>query len=265
MSNFSNIGFQVASPEDLQVLIQKTYGIGTVYAVDKGSYILYSDDSDAELWIQRNEKKQIIGINPHYNGLSRRNVCLTQAIKGKTSQLDGSFSAWADPSDDTNPESGLYPFVFDVPDFKRIKELHFPINQLIQLTAFAKQLQVYTSEDEFHTSQTTNMKLSAHSFIPTGLFSTQDTSDVEKNAATASFSGSIKAFKKKKNELSQCEFYCLLIDTYGGEVDVVSDCSFFDKEPVINGIVHGEFWLSGQLIDPPKPETKKFWKRIFGK
>lgn len=261
MSNFSNIGFPVASPEDLQALIQKVYGIGKVYPVEDGSYILYSDDSEAELWIQRNKQKQIIGINPHYNGLSRRTVCLTQSVEGKMSKLDGSFHAWADPSEEDNPESGLYPFVFDVPDFKLIGEFQFPVNQEIQLTAFAKSLQSYASEEEFYANQTSEPKFAACSFIPSGLFS----SEKEDMEATAIFSGTIKTFEKKKNELSQCDFYWLLVDTLGGEIDVVADCSLFEKEPATGGIIHGEFWLSGQLINPPKPESKGLWKRIFGK
>jgi len=54
----------------------------------------------------------------------------------------------------------------------------------------------------------------------------------------------------------------------GGEVDVVADIRYFEKEPVVNGILQGQFWLSGQLINAPKRElnvSKTFFQKLFGR
>ena len=71
------------------------------------------------------------------------------------------------------------------------------------------------------------------------------------------FTGIIKQYGRKRNGLTNEEFYWLLVDTLGGEVDVVADIRYFEKAPVINGIIQGQFWLSGQLIEPPKRELKQ--------
>jgi hypothetical protein len=80
------------------------------------------------------------------------------------------------------------------------------------------------------------------------------------------FTGIIKQYERKRNELTNEEFYWLLVDTLGGEVDIVADIRFFEKDPVLNGIVQGQFWLSGQLANAPKRELKEnktFFQKLF--
>jgi hypothetical protein len=72
--------------------------------------------------------------------------------------------------------------------------------------------------------------------------------------AIALFAGIIKEFEKKQNELTGAEFYWLQVETYGGEIDVVADAQFFEKEPLKDGVIHGLFWLSGRLSGPPQRE-----------
>jgi hypothetical protein len=62
------------------------------------------------------------------------------------------------------------------------------------------------------------------------------------------FAGEIKEFELKTNALTNAEFYWFLVETLGGEIDVVSDPKWIEKEPQIGGIVSGQFWLSGKII-----------------
>ncbi len=96
----------------------------------------------------------------------------------------------------------------------------------------------------------------------------EEDSDPNPPQATGIFTGIIKQFEKKRNELTSEEFYWLLVDTLGGEVDVVADIRYFEKEPVVNGILQGQFWLSGQLINAPNRELgkkKSFLQKLFGR
>ncbi len=143
-----------------------------------------------------------------------------------------------------------------------------PKNFEIQLTAFAQELRIYDNEKEYNDSQTTNSKFATQSFIPSGLFSYGEEKDPNPPQATGMFTGIIKQYERKRNELTNEEFYWLLVDTLGGEVDIVADIRFFEKDPVLNGIVQGQFWLSGQLANAPKRELKEnktFFQKLFGR
>jgi hypothetical protein len=249
MSNFSDIGFDINTEEEFQDLLEKTYHESTLIRVNDGAYAVYADESGAELWIQLNNAHECVGANPHYKGSSRRKVCLTATVTRPENPLDGGFYAWAEPAEKQNPESGLYPFVFDVPDFKTLEPVPFPADVDIQLTAFAQDVQLYENEAAFSAAQTTGPKFAVQSFIPSGLFSS---STEEGKPATPEafgfFTGVIKKAEGRQNALTGQVFYVLLVDTLGGEIDVVADAGFFEKAPAVNEIVQVECWLSGQLI-----------------
>jgi hypothetical protein len=266
MSNFSNIGFKVATEEEFQQLLETAYNTSVQIKINGGSYSVFTDPSGAELYLQFNKKDEIIGVNPHFKGKSRRTVRLTNAIERPASELDGAFHCWADPSEDNVPYIGAYPFVFDLPDFKTIGHIDFAKNHEIQLTAFAHELSIFDSEKEYGDSQTSDFKFATQSFIPSGLFSPVDDQDPDPPQAVGIFTGIIKEFERKRNGLTQEEFYWLLVDTLGGEVDIVADIRFFERDPVVNGIVQGQFWLSGQLLNKPKleqKESKTFFQKLF--
>jgi hypothetical protein len=268
LSNFSNIGFNVATQEDFKQLLNKAYRVSNLVKTNEGAYSIYTDSSGAELYSQFNNKNECIGANPHFNGKSRRTVCLTNTVERRESELDGAFHCWASPSEANNPDSGLYPFVFDSPDFKIIGEIEFPKNFDIQMAAFALELSIYASEKEYDDSQSSEPKFATQSFIPNGLFSFEDKKDTDPPKALGVFTGIIKEFELKRNDLTDEEFYWLLVDTLGGEVDVVADIRFFEKDPMVKGIVQGQFWLSGRLINPPIREIKEaktFLQRLFGR
>ena len=103
MSNFSDIGFNAETEEDYYQLIEKVYAKSKPIKVKEGIYVVYSDESGAELWLQFNKSNELIGINPHYKGKSKRLVCLTSRIDQDTSILDGSFHCWAEPTVLNNP------------------------------------------------------------------------------------------------------------------------------------------------------------------
>ena len=118
MSNLSDIGFPVQSEQDVNQIIENLLTVVKPIVCSQGAYYIYTDDSGAEMYLQGNLSDELIGFNPHFAGKSKRKVCLTRAIERDSSELDGGFHAWANPSGASAPESGDYPFVFDAPDFR---------------------------------------------------------------------------------------------------------------------------------------------------
>lgn len=263
MNNLSDIGFDVNTEEEFFQLLETAYTMGNSYKTKAGTYHRYTDRSGAELWVQVSNDNELLGGNPHYDGKSRRRVCLTEAVLREGMPMDGGFHCWAEPANKKDPESGLYPFVFDLPDFRTITGLQFPCDCTIQLTAFAHDISLYDSEADYEAKVTDEHKMATQSFIPVGLFSDEENA-ASPQQAFGMFTGIVRDVKIKRNVLGKQDFYWLLVDTYGGEVDVVADMRLAEKEPVKTGIIQGQFWLSGRVIEMEK-EGAGFFKKLLGK
>jgi hypothetical protein len=253
MSNLSDIGFPARGDEEIYAMIQSVLPFVKIVPCPQGIYYVFTDDSGAEMYLQANHSQELIGFNPHFKGKSKRSVGLTKSIERDSSELDGGYHAWANPSEKDNPETtGEYPFVFDAPDFRTAGEIDFPKTMEIQLTAFASnEFQIFASEQEYYDSQKDEIKMASKSFIPSGMFLPDDkTTPIEPPRPIGLFAGEIKDFELKTNSISKVNFYWFLVETLGGEVDVVADPKLITTEPKIGGIISGQFWLSGKLIIP---------------
>lgn len=259
MSNLSDIGFPVKSEEDVNEMIMNVARYVEGIPCLNGFYYKFADESGAEIYLQASPDQELIGFNPHFNGKSRRKVSLTARIERDSSELDGGFHAWTNPAEENNPESGEYPFVFEVPDFRTIGKIKFPYACEMQLTAFASnEFQISESEEEHYDSQDSEIKFSVKSFIPSGLFAPQENAQPTRpERPFGIFTGEIKEFELKTNSLTKESFYWFLVDTLGGEVDVVADPKLVEKDPKIGGILSGQFWLSGRIFDAPDFKTLK--------
>jgi hypothetical protein len=254
MSNLSDIGFPVQSEQDVNVLITETIKYVESIKCPHGIYLKFADPSGAEIYLQGNLQQELVGFNPHFDGKSRRIVNLTKAIERDSSELDGGFQALAN-SQNGDADSIEYPFVFDVPDFRIVPNYQLPQSREIQLTAFASNdFKIFDNEESYSQSQINEPKTSPKSFVASGLLAVQETSENEAPPRPiAIFSGEIKEFELKTNELSGEKFYWFLVDTLGGEIDVVADVKLISSEPRIGGIVSGQFWLSGKINESSLP------------
>lgn len=248
MSNLSDIGFPVRNEQDVnQMIMDILPHLSRIPCPPHGFYFKFADKSGAEIYLQTNSAEEIIGFNPAFAGKSKRKVGLTQIIQRDTSELDGAFHAWANPTDEDIEISGEYPFVFDVPDFRTKENTELPTLCEIQLTAFASiDFQIFQTEEDFESSQTDEIKYAANYFVPTGLFNADESNQIPPQAH-AQFAGEIKEFELKLNEFTGEKFYWFLAETLGGEIDVVADVNLIKTEPKIGGILTGSFWLSGKL------------------
>jgi hypothetical protein len=251
MSNLSDIGFPTPDDQAVNEMIMHVLEHTKPAKTSYGFYLVYTDTSDAEIYLQGNFKEELVGFNPHYAGKSRRTVSLTKAIERDSSELDGGFHAWANPSDGLS-ESGDYPFVFDVPDFRKITDLQLPQTVEIQLTAFASNdFKIFANDDEYQKAQESELKYASKMFVPSGLFAVSEKDgslDLSVVRPVGTFAGEIKDFELKTNSLSGEKFYAMLVETLGGEIDVVVDPKFVPHEPKPGGIVSGQFWLSGRIV-----------------
>jgi hypothetical protein len=249
-SHMTTLGFPVTSEKDFRHYVFAASEFGQKVESPNGSYTLWEPGNGIELWVQTNLHKRIIGMNLHFSGHARIRLGLTRRIVTiGQSILDGAFYAWADPQR-KEPESGYYPFVFDVPDYDLHNDVRVPGLASVQLAAFAQELQGFESAEAYTTATLENdVTLAEESFIPTGLFKPIPQGGMrEPPLAQAIFSGHVLVTQILTNPVTDQRFYWARVRTLGGEIDIVADPQVVRGKIIRDGIVKGSFWLSGRLV-----------------
>jgi hypothetical protein len=246
-SHFSSIGFPVASQEELVDLANRVADDVEELDVPAGCYLRWSSACGAELWLQVDRDNDLIGMNPHFAGESSVRVGITARVdRSDCTPLDGAFHGWADPAED-DPQQGSYPFVFDLPDACLHAELALPAIVPVQIAAFAHEVSIFGSEEEYYASQPDEPRFASQSFIPSGLFTPGGDATVPPQAY-AIFTGHVLRAERRTNDLTGRPFFWALVDTLGGIFDVVVDPELLPEPPSAGGILSGSFWLSGRLL-----------------
>jgi hypothetical protein len=247
-SHMTALGFPITTEQDFRHYVYQATEFGQKIETRNGSYTLWEVGEGIELWVQTNLHRRLIGMNPHFSGSARMRAGLTSRIpRYEHSILDGAFHAWAEPSED-DPEHGVYPFVFDVPDYDTYDWLSLPTIAVVQIAAFAHELQCFENEDEYMAAQGATLKFAEESFVPSGLFHVR-AGTRETAQAQAVISGHVLAATEMTNPVTCQRFYWVKVRTLGGEVDVVADPQVVRGKELCGGVVRGAFWLSGRVIE----------------
>jgi len=245
--HLSDIGFDLKTQEDFEQLAIKTCQEGQPYRTADGTYIKWSPGFGIELWAQLDRADEIIGLHPHFHRNGRMRVNIVEKIMRPNSTiLDAAYYGWSNPSDG-GTEDGDFPFVFDVPNDK-IQEPRWGSIAVVQLAAFAHELESYSSVEEFDRSQVEGLRYASKSFIPAGLF-TPESGDTVPPEAYANFAGHVLETSLIRNPATATDFCWAHVSTLGGEVDVVADPVLLNNVIVKGGVVKGSFWLSGVVIE----------------
>lgn len=263
-SHFSSIGIPVESSEDILRIVEKAAVDAISIPAYQGSHLRWSSaqmERGPELWIQLNKERQLVGVTPFFEGKSSFTVAVTSEIhRSDDTELEVALHGWANPADGT-PETGEYPFVFELVGHGTSGPFTYPFTSSIKLCAFAHELTVYGSEAEYEALNTTGPRFATESFIPSGLFSPGG-EETNLPQPYAIFTGRVIESAELRNPLTDIQFQWALIRTLGGTIDVVCDRSLITKPVVGGGVLSGTFWLCGRIVEPP-PIKRGFFKRLF--
>lgn len=244
---FSDIGFSLPEENSFPLLVNSIMEKGKVVSIPKGRYLIMEDTCGAGLVAQVTIKNQIVGVLPYFKGESTLDVSIVKKVERSETELEGALHAWAKPEDPANPESGLYPFTFDIPDYYAY-QYKFPITTKINLTAFSSAIpEIYTSEESYHEKPENHaLNQGTKSFIPTGLF---EADEFEGPASKALISGIIEKVEVIKNKTGKSDFIHLVTATLGGSVDMVISEELLSEIPQKGHIISGKFWLCGRVLN----------------
>ena len=254
-SQFSAIGFTVASPEDLAALASRVAERAETIDAGAGQYLKWAPPSGEQLWLQVRRNGDAMGMNPHFQGKSSVRVAVEARIArdGQT-PLDGTFLAWANPPAGA-VSGGDYPFVFDCPDAATHETLPLPATVTAQIAAFAQQITVYESRAAYDASQAAQgLTFGSRSFIPSGLISPSG-EPVTPPESHALIAGEVIEAAERRNAVTGEPFWWALVDTLGGTFDLVIDPSLISNRIDTGNVIAGWFWLSGRLQQPAAPRV----------
>ncbi len=265
-SQFSAIGFDATSGEELAALASRVAERADSIFVDGGEYLRWAPASGEQLWLQLKRNGDAMGMNPHFAGRSivRAEVQARIGRDGHT-PLDGTFLAWANPPAGVG-SGGDYPFVFDCPDAARHVGLVLPAIIEVQVAAFAQQITVFESPAAYDASQAAQgMSFPSRAFIPSGVISPSG-EPVTPPAPHALIAGHVVEASLQENAISGKPFCWALVDTLGGTFDVVIDPALVDAPPQTGNVLSGWFWLSGRPIgDVAAPAAKGWLRKLMGR
>ena len=93
-SQFSAIGFQVTTGEDLASLASSVAGKADKVPARGGQYLRWAPPSGEQLWLQVKPNGDAMGMNPHFAGKSSIRIAVDARVARDThTPLDGTFLA----------------------------------------------------------------------------------------------------------------------------------------------------------------------------
>lgn len=219
MSNLSDIGFPTPDETAINEMIIHVLEVAKPVQIPLGFYLIYSDPSGAEMYLQGNLDQELVGFNPHFAGTNAIEMTVLAAIERDSSDFDGGFVARIAETE----------FVFDSPEFRMTDPENTPREAAVRLTAFAS--------NDFAVVETAEPKFAA---VPPP--------DPEiPPRPVAVIKAEIVSVEKRTNGLSGQDFYSFEVISPIGNLAVVSDPKWITDEPKPGQFVTGTFWLSGKV------------------
>ena len=235
MSHLDSIGFNINSSEEFEALMAKVFEEGVEYKVDEGTYVVYTNESGAQIYAQLDNEGNFLGFMPFYDAQITKEVKLESFVKNEDlSPLDMRYNA--------RSQLETYPFVFDTVNGKT-KRLEVK-NQELAFVAFPTEIAYFETAEAFVSAMP---ELSATYFIPVGLMTPEGT-PTDNPEPYAMFIGEIKSIEKKTNSYSNQEFYVFELSALEGDVTVVASINSLNNvEPKVGGFINGVYWMGAKV------------------
>lgn len=261
-SNLSTIGFAFADPEAFRDTMMKCASESTLQlACSAGTYGIWCSRSGAQIWFHlgkaENGATEIFGLTPFFEGESEVLLNITSSVSREgDNAFEGAMHGWVSP-DGTG--DGSYPILFDAIDFAAHIGAKWPAQRLVRITAFARELEAFASDEAYYAARGDGgddvPQLSAHAYIPVGLF--EASTDGEPSAlptaaspqSSAVLTGKILEHRTFKNEVSGQDFIWMLVESLEATFDIVADPAVVTGTVKQGGTIEAAVIMFGRLLD----------------
>ncbi len=255
--HFDSIGFVAEQDEDLLPWVRRAVREGDqieVIGADPGwggRYICWSPGHGVQLWVNVNERGQIQGFDPHFEGRGRAHITLERSYDYDTAPPTGGVFAWIGLGSLEETKAG-----FDLPAFARFYDMacDYDGNALVQVAAFTHGAEAFPDVPSYQAAQAEierdnpELAFAVESFLPIGYFDPGG----KIPPATARLSGIILEAERLTNPATGRAFNHALVKTVGMTVDVVADDDQISGVPQPGGVLSGAFWLSALPAEGPR-------------
>lgn len=240
------------------------------YEVQNGAYFVWHSPSGAQIWLAMKSGEQgedasgtasleVVDLEPHFDGAGRMQTAVVEVVPYDDTHLIGALYGWSSPLTVEDPESGYYPFSVDLRDFSTHQHAWQTLPRMVtlQIAAFAQEAWCFEDEQQYlqsdqsiltetedeDTGELVTLRLAPQAMLPIN----EGASDnVAGNYAL--LTGRIVELRRLQNPHTSKYFVAMLVDTYGGSVDVVALEKDIEGTPQVNGTVKAYAWLSAQVI-----------------
>jgi hypothetical protein len=239
------------------------------YEVENGAYFVWEAPNGAQIWLTMKGRRpeagiptapmEVVDLEPHYNGAGRMQTAVVEMVPYDDEELTGALYGWSSPLTAEDPESGYYPFSVDLRDFSTHAHAWHTLPRMVtlQIAAFAQDLWCFEDEQSYlqsdhsiltetedeDTGAPMTLRLSPQAMLPIN----EGASDnVAGNYAL--LTGRIVEVRRLQNPHTGKTFVAMLVDTYGGSVDVIALEDDIEGTPQVSGTVKAYAWLSAQVV-----------------
>jgi len=240
------LGIGSSSVEERQNQVRRILKESMPYSQREDSMTLrWRDPSGAELWIYVDTTGSMVSVQPHFAGSQRMNLELQAVLaRPEISPYDGGFLCLTKEGGSNPSLGGGFPVIFDAPDFPDVKEAMLTARHEVQIAAFAVELKVYATEEEFRDDQPELKPLGVPAFVPAGMVGQAEGGTPTAHALMV---GRVVKAAEVENQLTGRTFIHLQVDTPAGPLDMAVDPGLVDGLPAEGNIVQAGAWLSGRL------------------
>lgn len=239
------------------------------YEVQNGAYFVWQSPNGAQIWLAMRSTQpegdsntaamEVVDLEPHYNGSGRMRAAVVEMVPYDEHQLTGALYGWSNPLSLEEPESGYYPFSVDLRDFSTHQHAwqQLPRMVTLQIAAFAQEVwcfddeqsylrseeSILTESEDEETGELVTLRLAPQAMLPINEGASEHVAD-----NYALLTGRIVEVHHLQNPHTGKGFFAMLVDTYGGSVDVVAYEQDIEGVPRSGGTLKAYAWLSAQVI-----------------
>ncbi|MDQ0416772.1 hypothetical protein J2Z48_000939 [Croceifilum oryzae] len=241
-----SMGFAIESEEQFMEYLDLVVRTGEQTETSFGRKFSLVFSNGEEIVALMDEDHEVFHVNFHHRKGMASPVGIYEVDTNEEGELTGLTFGSMRPEEETNPESGMYPFVFQTGDMEVLEAFQQSETRNVEIAAFAHQVRCFATEEEFDQKQDPEVPLSSESLVPLGIFN-DEVNDVL--APTILLNGVVTDVELLQNELSQAQYWQFTVQTVGAAYVVFASLDrVTEGEPAVGGIVSVEAWLTGRFV-----------------